>query len=339
MLVPQDGTRSPNPSLSIVVTSFTLDRLDDVTNLLRSIRDQACPGLETVFVAEQSPDLARRVRERAARLSLPVRVLVNDGEAGVGVCRNMGIVASAAEVVALVDDDTILFPGWAQEMIQSYSLDPDVVGITGPAIPLWEDDAMSWFPREFYWMWGGTVWDWDQVREIRNVGGMNCSFKREVLLQAGLYLPHLGPKGGDERSSWFGSTGEEVELSLRIRSRFPGAKIIYSPGAKVYHKVYRSRFNWRFMAKRAFSFGYAKRYLETLFRDDFRNQPVLHLERDHLRHILLKMLPSLAREAFRSPLSAWRKATVALIGTFFAGLGYLTCFVRPGTERRGSRRR
>ncbi len=237
--------------------------------------------------------------------------------------------------MGLVDDDTILFPGWAEEMLRSYSLDSAVVAVTGPALPLWEDPSMAWFPREFWWMWGGTVWDWDQVREIRNVGGMNCSFKKEALLATGLYRLHLGPKGGDERSPWLRlGTGEEVELSLRIRRHLPGAKIIYNPRVRVYHKVYRSRFRWPFMAKRAFLFGYAKGHLERLFRDNFSHKPVLDLEREHLRRILLKMPLALAQEFPRDPASAFRKSAVALVGILFTGLGYLAYGLKPYRDER-----
>lgn len=322
------------PALSIIITSHTTERLEDISKLLDSLRTQSCPGIEIVFVADQSSELAVKVQEYASLISLPIRVLLNQGEAGVNVCRNIGIMASHSEVLGLVDDDTILFPGWVEEMIRSYRQDPEVVGVTGPALPLWEDEAMSWFPREFYWMWGGTVWDWNRIREIRNVGGMNCSFKRGVLLKVGLYQPNLGPKGGEEKIEWFRPSGEEVELSLRIRKYMPAAKIIYNPEVRVYHRVYRSRFTWSFMMKRAFRFGYTKRYVERLFNDDFKDKPVLDLEREHLRHILLRMPPALAREFVRAPFDAWRKFAVALIGTVFTGLGYLAYFVRPVPEGR-----
>ncbi len=44
-----------------------------------------------------------------------------------------------------------------------------VVGVTGPVFPLWEDESMSWFPDEFSWIWGGTLWcDWHKGNEIRD---------------------------------------------------------------------------------------------------------------------------------------------------------------------------
>ena len=314
--------------LSIVFTSFALDRLEDICHLLTSIGDQTYPHLETVFVADQSRELAEKVTQYAEGISLPIRVLFNQEDMGVNVCLNIGIRAAQGSIVAQVDDDVVLFPDWAEEMLKSYS-DPSVVGVTGPALPLWEDEAMSWFPQEFYWMWGCTVWDWEDVQEIRNVGNMNCSFTKEALLQGGLYRPGLGPQGGEERIRWLHPSGEEVELSLRIRQLVKGAKIIYNPKVKVYHKVQRSRFNWGFIVKRAFRFGYSKHFVEELFRHDYQSGPVLNLERDHLRHILWRMPLSLLQEFPRSPLAAGRKLLVAFVGTFFAVFGYGFYFLKP----------
>ena len=191
---------------------------------------------------------------------------------------------------------------------------------------------MSWFPREFYWMWGCTVWEWEEVRQIRNVGGMNCSYRKEALQQVNLYRPRLGPQGGEEKIGWFHPSGEEVELSLRLRKMLKGAKIIYDPRVKVYHKVQKSRFAWAFMVKRAFRFGYSKHFVEELFHHDFQNEPVLDLEREHLLHILFRMPLSLLKELPSSPLAVWRKSVIALAATLFTGLGYLAYFLRPVRE-------
>ena len=331
--MPATGTAAKRRTLSLVFTSYTLDQLEDICDLLTSIKAQTYPRIETVFVADQSQELAAKVEEYAESVSLPVTVLLNRDEAGVNVCRNIGIRAAHGEIVALVDDDVVLFPDWAEAMVESYTHDPAVVAVTGPAIPLWEDKGMSWFPREFYWMWGSTVWEWEEVRQIRNVGGMNCSYKRRALHQVGLYRPGLGPQGGEEKIRWFHHpSAEEVELSLRLRKLLKGAKIIYDPRVKVYHKVQKSRFAWAFMINRAFRFGYAKHFVEELFHHDFQNEPVLDLEREHLRHILFRLPFSLLKELPTSPLTVWRKGVIAIAATLFTGLGYLAYFLRPVRE-------
>ncbi|OGO03796.1 MAG: hypothetical protein A2Y91_06080 [Chloroflexi bacterium RBG_13_54_8] len=161
------------------------------------------------------------------------------------------------------------------------------------------------------------------------MGGMNCSYKREALQQVDLYRQGLGPRGGEEKIGWFHPSGEEVELSLRLRKLLDGAQIIFDPKVRAFHKVQKSRFAWTFMVKRAFRFGYSKHFVEELFHDDFQNEPILDLEREHLWHVLFKMPLSLLRELPRSPLAVWRKSLVALAVTLFVGLGYGVYFLRP----------
>jgi len=320
------------PLLSIVFATYTAERLKDVFDLLESIGRQTYPALETLAVVDRTAEsaalagaLERYIKEHRTG---NVRVLLNDGATGANASRNRGIEEAKGEIVAVVDDDVVLFPDWAGEMVDSYRLDSSIAGVTGPAFPLWEDRRMSWFPRELYWIWGGTVWEWNEVREIRNVGGMNCSFRREVLLAAGLYDAGIGPKEGFEQAGWFRLGGDEVELSLRIRRKFKEARIIYNPKVRIYHKAYSSRFNWRFIAKKSFRFGYTKHYIKELFQADFSGRPVLGMEYDHLRHMLLRVPVRLLKEFSGKPVLTGRRFLTILFSTFFTGLGYCAYALR-----------
>ncbi|RJQ30701.1 MAG: glycosyltransferase, partial [Peptococcaceae bacterium] len=231
--------------LSIVFTSYTIERWKDIRDLLDSIREQTFPWIEVVFVANRGQEqLMEKVEEYGRSRNMNLVTVLNKGRPGVNVRRNLGIERSAGQIVALVDDDVVLTGHWAEEMVKSYA-DDSVIAVTGPAVPLWEKYSMSWFPREFYWMWGCTVWDWDDLREIRNVGGMNCSYRREALFKAGLYRPDIGPvgKGCFKAGRWFFISGEEVEFCLRLRRAVAG-RIIYNPRVPVYHKVYAGQFKF-----------------------------------------------------------------------------------------------
>lgn len=318
-----------SPLLSIVTTTYSVKKLKDIFELLDSISAQTYPNIEIIFVADQLEELKAKVEEYAQKHSkMKVEILLNHGEAGVNISRNIGIKGASGEIIGIVDDDVILSPDWAEEVVRTYMEDSSVVAVTGPAIPLWEDESMGWFPREFYWVWGCTVWDWNEIREIRNVGGMNCSFKREALFAAGLYRPNIGPRGGEEIIKWFYPSGEEVELSLRIRAA-TGKRIVYNPKVKVHHKVAKVRFNLGFMIKRAFRFGYTKQFIKHTFQNDFPNEKVLGMEFQHLRHILFKSTLDLMRRTFENPVTAWRQLLVTIIGVFFTGLGYAVYILKP----------
>ena len=117
-----------NPLLSVVVTSYTTDRLADIYELLDSVAGQDYVNMETVFVAERSLELMERVREYADYRAIPnVQVVFNDGAPGLSAARNVGIGQAKGDIIAFVDDDVVLFPDWAQEMVKAY-VDESVIG-------------------------------------------------------------------------------------------------------------------------------------------------------------------------------------------------------------------
>ncbi|MCL0036315.1 glycosyltransferase family 2 protein [Dehalococcoidia bacterium] len=49
--------------MSIIITSYTTERLGDIYELLNSIKAQSYPDIETIFIAEHSKELYERVKE------------------------------------------------------------------------------------------------------------------------------------------------------------------------------------------------------------------------------------------------------------------------------------
>ena len=136
--------------LSIIFTSCTMDRVADIYKLLDSIRAQTYPHIETIFVGEHSQELFEKVKSyTSADDNFKLIVAFNSGEPGLSAARNLGINESAGHILAFVDDDVILFPDWAEQLVKAFE-DRSVIGITGPAFPLWEEESMSWFPEELY---------------------------------------------------------------------------------------------------------------------------------------------------------------------------------------------
>ena len=57
--------------ISIVIASYTIDRLRDITELLDSIQLQTYPNIETLIVTERSPELADSIRRYIAEKGYP----------------------------------------------------------------------------------------------------------------------------------------------------------------------------------------------------------------------------------------------------------------------------
>lgn len=306
-------SREKGPTLSIVITSYTMDRFKDICDLFDSIKLQTYPNLEVIFVAERSRELYEKAKEHGERIRLPgFKVLWNDGEPGLSAARNLGILNAKGDIIGFVDDDVVLFPNWAEEVVKSFD-DDSIIGVTGPALPLWEDEkSMSWFPEEFYWIISCTAWfDCNEKREVRNAWGMNMAFKKEAFELCGLFQNEYGFHKG--------LFAEDNEFSLRVKAK-TGKKIIFCPEMKLWHRVHKYRISLKFIKERAYWIGRSRRNLRRIYRN---NRDLLGTEHELLRRILTRLFPRAAKRVVRNPLAALRSLWVAIVALFFVGLGYI----------------
>jgi GT2 family glycosyltransferase len=309
------------PALSIVVSSYTVERLSDICELLDSIKVQTYPNIETIFVAESSQELLSTIITYANERNIQnLEVIFNEGEPGLSAARNLGIKQAKGDIIAFVDDDTILYENWAEEMVKAYK-DDSVIGVTGPAFPLWQDEAMSWFPEECYWIISCTAWTgWDEVQEVRNAWGHSMSFRREAFEQCGVFDNTFGFHKGP--------LAEDIEFSLRVRTK-TGKHIIYHPGVRLRHRVHQYRISWRFIRERSYWIGHSRRMMKRLYPQTGNVQDLLNQEHQLLKRILKRLFPSIFRNIFTNPTIAWRKLSVTMIALLFVAIGYYSPLVNP----------
>jgi len=275
------------PLLSIVITSYTIERLNDILELLDSIKAQTYPNIETIFVAERSRDLYEQIEVYAQKGPVPnMRVIFNEGEPGLSAGRNLGIKEAKGDIVAFVDDDVVLFTDWAEEMVKAYE-DDSIIGVTGPAFPLWEDESVaSWFPEELYWILSCTAWSgWNEVREVRNAWGMNMSFRQEAFEKCGAFFNEFGFHKGP--------LAEDNEFSQRVKTQ-TGGKIIYSPTVKLWHIVHKYRLSQKFITERAYWIGYSRRMIKkSKPRTKEAKSDLLYPEHQLLKRIVIRLFPNI----------------------------------------------
>ncbi len=85
--------------------------------------------VEVIVVNNASTD---RTREIASRFS-GVQV-VDESHKGLTFARQAGYTVSSGELIANVDADTIVPPGWLDTVIQEFNADPKLVALSGPFI-------------------------------------------------------------------------------------------------------------------------------------------------------------------------------------------------------------
>jgi GT2 family glycosyltransferase len=303
------------PLLSVIITTYSKDRLADVFDLLSSLGGQTYPHIEVLFVGEQTPELCQQVREHAEQQGMAnVITLFNGGEPGLSAARNLALAHAKGEIIGFLDDDVLLFPEWAEETVKTFD-DSSFVGATGPALPLWEDSRMHWLPEEFYWLISCTAWTgWQEMTEARSAWGANMSFRREAFDVAGLFLNTLG---------YHKPMAEDLEFSLRVKAR-TGKRILFNPYIRVWHRVRGYRLTWKFITARAHHIGQSRRLLKKLYPQS----PELFALEKGLSRRIVGLLLNMPREFFRSPGTAWRRLFLITLTSLAAGWGYL----RPGAS-------
>ena len=319
---PTASARGDGPLLSVVITTYASERLNDVRQALDSLQGQTYPNLEIIFVGEKSRELCDHVISYARERQITnLRAVFNDGQPGLSEARNLGIEQARGDIVAFLDDDATAFPDWADEIANSLASDDGPIAVTGPAFPAWEEKSMSWFPEELYWIISCTAFaGWSAKRAVRSTWGMNMAFRNEAFQAAGGFSPNIGGIQGRRLH------GEEVEFSLRLRSR-TGKAIIYSPKVRVMHKVYRHRLSLPWIIKTSYWTGYTRKLLRSVSQQYGIVEDFLALERGLLRRIVLKLLPATLARSWVEPASAWRTLRITLLALLFICLGYAHCLL------------
>lgn len=201
------------PMISVVIPSY--NRKECVLELLRDVRAQDGADFEVIVVDDASADdTAEAVRREFPQVSL----LVNDSNGGPCVARNRGIRAARGEFVVGFDCDvTVPDHHLLAKVRQAFAESPDASGFAlrillpdGRA-----DDAPRW------WHPVSCERGRDRRFETDYFSGTAYAFRREVLIEAGLYPEILYMHY------------EEVVLALRVLDA--GGSIIYRPDLKVLH--------------------------------------------------------------------------------------------------------
>src|ERR1039458_8712232 len=101
--------------------------------------------VEIIVVNNASTDRTREVVLGYAG----VRV-VDEPHSGLTFARQAGFAASTGELIANVDSDSRLTPGWVQRVLDEFAADPKLVGLSGPFIYYDMTDSQRLSVRVFY---------------------------------------------------------------------------------------------------------------------------------------------------------------------------------------------
>ncbi|MDN5001396.1 glycosyltransferase family 2 protein [Bradyrhizobium sp. GCM10027634] len=305
---------------SVVICAHTLDRWNELTRAVHSVRNQTRAAREIVVVVDNNDAL----RERAARELCGVTVLANAKESGLSGGRMTGAEWVTAPVIAFLDDDAVADPDWLEELLEAYA-DPAVLGAGGPVEPLWQAPPPSWFPDEFRWVVGCTYTGM-QVRDgrIRNPIGANMSVRADVLRRTGGFTSQLGRRklgfsvSGRGRIGGKAESCEETEFCIRAARLHPGGYWAYRPGACVHHAVPAQRMTWKYFVHRCLVEGSAKAVLTDLAG----SKEGLRAEGYYVREVLPRAVVSNLRAAMDGKISDGQRAGAIIAGLAITAFAY-----------------
>lgn len=206
--------------LSIVIATHA--RPESLARLIASLEPQLHPGEHQILIADNGNAVA------VSRPSLNRNVeIVHLHEPLPGKCRvqNRAIAVATGDIIAFLDDDLTVAPGYVDAVVQFFDGHPEFAAMKGRILPAEDPAARVGSVAPYLDL--PIVDHGDRVIEVRGVLGANMAFRASVLRQVGPFDERLGP----------GAAGHEEETEMSQRIRRCGMRIGYAPLALVLHEV------------------------------------------------------------------------------------------------------
>lgn len=187
--------------LSFVIPAYNEEAY--IGDCIESIRSEVAASsypVEIIVVNNASTD-----RTATVARSYPDVKVVNEPHKGLVRARRAGFLASSGDLVANIDADSRLSPGWLEYVLQAFSNDPNLVALSGPFIHY----DLAPVRKFLVWFWYCLVFGSQWM--------MKTFFGTGAFMQGGNYVVRrraLEAIGGyDTRIEFY---GEDSDIGRRI---------------------------------------------------------------------------------------------------------------------------
>jgi GT2 family glycosyltransferase len=296
------------PSVSVIIPAFAMERWDTLREAVSSVQAQPLENLETIVVIDHNSALFTRAQNEFVGAT----VVPNISSRGASGARNSGAAVAKGELIAFIDDDAVASPDWLEVLLQHLA-NPDVVGVGGKIIPLWENSRPRWFPSEFDWVVGTSYLGMpESAIPIRNVWSNNMAIKRQAFNVIGGFRDGFGKVGTRNRP-------EDTDLCLRAAEASAGKVWIYEPAAVVGHHIPTNRAKLGYFLRRCLNEGLGKASLAALNGAAESTSA----ERYYTRHVLPRGVICGLRDARHGDASGGLRSAAIVTGLCCAAAGFL----------------
>ncbi|MFQ5957451.1 MAG: glycosyltransferase, partial [Candidatus Brocadiales bacterium] len=205
-------TMQTDLSISVIVPAY--NARFTIGACLESLVSQNFSGsYEIIVVDDGSTDNTSGIVSRYKG----VKLLKQDNQ-GPASARNLGAKAAEGEIILFTDSDCVPQPDWLEEMVRPFTTDKDIVGVKGA----YRTAQKGLVPRFVQYEYENKYDLLRKNRYIDFVDTYSAGFKKEILLGAGGY-----------DTSFPVACTEDMDLSYRLSTL--GYKMVFNPGAVVYH--------------------------------------------------------------------------------------------------------
>lgn len=248
--------------LSVVIP--TKNRSQYLSDLLETLFMQKVGTIdwEIIVVDNASTDDTHQlVEEKINKSPIPLRY-VYEPNPGLHQCRHRGTREAIGEIIAFLDDDTILSPEWISgiDLILSQKAD----AVVSKILPKWEVPPPKWLSKliingKFSYL---TLLDLeDDPKQIDPllVWGASFFIRRSLIYEIGGFHPDGMPP---ELIKFRG----DGELGFFRKFKHHGYIAWYEPNSIAYHRVSSKRMSLEYLCQRSFNEGISDSY--TKIRED-----------------------------------------------------------------------
>lgn len=244
----------PQPLITVVVCTYNRAAL--LQACLRSLVEQTLDKIfyDVVVVDNNSTDTTPEVIREFVALHGNFSGVIETAQ-GIAHARNTGWRVACGEYLAYIDDDCKAASDWlavAKTLID----DKQPILMGGPALPFYAAPKPLWFREEYVQF----VLAGDDIRRTlpnEYFPTMNTVFRRSVLESLEGFRADLGMAGNEI------AYGEDTEIMIRMRAKFPDEPIYYVPYLHVYHLARPEKMTLRWMIPQSFAAG---KYSSMVFR-------------------------------------------------------------------------
>lgn len=240
------------PGMKISIVIATYNRGQRLLRTLQSLADQSLTPAdwEAIAVDNNSADDTFAVFSEfaSAHPFLNLR-MVREPRQGLSWARNRGIAEARGEIIAIIDDDEEVNPGFADGYVDFFARHPAAAMAGGRVVPLYEAARPRWMSRWTERPIAGTL-DLGTREKTFDRGypaGGNLAVTRSTIERYGAFDTSLGRTG----SALIG--GEEKELCARILTG--GGEVWWTPVPTIFHIIPAEKLTLEYFLKLARGVG------------------------------------------------------------------------------------